>query len=284
MSPNITTASGVSTELSGQYDLDKIGIEFEYPVAREPGERPATYGNRSRSLRNEVGRRNPWDVSGLMTSDHVGAEIITEILPLHSGDPEEWYTATIEAAEARGYPFAQTGSGSTSFGCHLHLSNMTTAQYEWLGRASYEPWMRVFVCSSVQENKVDPWRHGGVCFHSVPEPRHTLSNYSSPDSNLHEGHYEWRLPEPVKGEHFPLIIEFLQTLEVGGPEAAQEFALRHVEQRDERLTAIHQYQQLRERHDNWPSEDALECDTRSHQEDYCSDAAHFLARLMGDIE
>lgn len=287
--PRITTADGSTTTLGDNYDIDKIGIEFEYPVAEDPDNYPATYGGSSGGFRRTVGTGRLNGLSGSMTREHTGTEVISDILPLHTDEPIDWYNSVIELGEDNGYPFAGCGVGATNFGLHLHLSNVPQAKAEAIDQMCYQPWAGVFFCSSVRPEEVDPWRHGGVNFRNPDFDRNrngqTYGSMMTIGFPREQGHYEWRFPEPMKPEHLELVLEFLRTIEVGGAEAAREFALRHVEQRNEALTPIDQYQKIRERRGgDWPREEYIGCRYDNCDYDECNERAEYLARLMGDIE
>lgn len=283
----VTDTSVGSTEqptIELEPELDAVGIEFEYPVAAEPDRAPATSAIRSRDLRNEVS--GDWvlgepDVpTGRMTGDHVGAEITSAVLNLHSTQPEVWYYRTIQEAEQMGYPFAATGYGETVFGLHLHISSLPDEKAHALFEMCQEPWMRVFVCSSVSQYSADPWRHGGVGSRGMNGERSFgNSRILRPDRRGPDNHFEWRLPEPVLPNHFGMVMHFLRLLEVEGVDAAREYALDAVENADERLTAVQQYQYYREHADDFLDVCADENTGRGGTDAH---AAEYMMEIMGD--
>lgn len=279
-----TTETTTTTELASDtdYELRNIGIEFEFPLARNAENVPATLGQNSNSLRTTLSNRQLeeefGDRAGYVGSDHVGAEITSDVLNLHSGDPERWYNMVIELAESEGYTFAQCGYGSTVFGLHLHLSDLPERKADFLNELTqHEVWSRVFFCSSVTPSSADPWRGGGTRPHpgasGTCNQRHR-NNHGAPNR-----HYEFRLPEPCAPEHFELIMEFLRRLETDGRAIAEEYAEELVFSRDERLTPIQQYTEYSNRYDDWPDEDALSYDGGRHDSGR-EESARFLHDLM----
>jgi len=253
-------ASIERTTTSDEADIDTIGIEFEYPVSpHRDGEMIPGNGDRSRGLRDNVGTTNDWHLdidvpTGEMTSDHVGAEITSAPLDLHSRDPERWYAATIDRATDMGYPFATTGYGETVFGLHMHLSEVPREKAEALYELCQEPWMRLFVCTSLSESSLDPWRHGGVSDAGLCGDRSFSSQRVVNEVTFQSGdnRYEWRLPEPMAPDHLSVVMHFLRVLESEGIDAARDYAYELVHERDPRLTAVKQYRHLSESHDDWP--------------------------------
>lgn len=268
--------SGASSTVEQEYEFDHIGIELEYPVATGPV--PEGLAAHSTNLRSHFGRSSDWlpnmfegGKGGYMGSDHTGAEITSGILDLHTSEPEEWYTNSISEAEGAGYSFAATGYGETVFGLHMHVSQFSKEKKDAVQDMCSNEWARVFFCSSIDRDSVDPWRHGGVSAPSTP--------FRGPRGGGEDNHWEFRLPEPMLPEHFGLVMDFMRILETEGPEAAEEFAFELVVNRDERLTPLVQYRNLRETVDGWPDEQAIreETDTR-----FCTDrhAAQWVVDLM----
>jgi len=259
----LRSTSGTDTQAS--FDLDTIGIEFEYPVARSAERAPATYAERSRAFDNAYPpgsdewtlNENEADIpTGYVGSDHVGAEVTSAELNLHTTQPEVWHYRTIQKATELGYPFAATGYGDTVFGQHLHLSSLPRRKAEALFDMSQEDWFRMFVCSSLSPTSLDPWRHGGVTSRDIGGAEFMGGNqtivvecpYGEPD------HYEWRLPEPMLPEHFGMVMHFLRLLETDGVEEARDYAYERVHEADDRLTAVQQYRLYDER-DAWTGDE-----------------------------
>jgi hypothetical protein len=251
--PSVHSIVSTSTayDEDDDFQLGSVGIELEYPTGDEISGRPT----RSRDLRDGCREQNmdadlPRDAwldengstdgganpTGYMGSDHTGAEITSGILPLHTGSPEAWYQASINEAEGEyGHPFGASGRGSTNFGMHNHISSLTEDQVDAIEEMCSNEYARVFFCTSIDHNSLDPWRHGGV-----RSPESSFRTYSG------EGHYEFRLPEPMLPEHFGLLMDFWRTIENDSVEAAIDFARELVHERDERLTAVQQFRELQE--------------------------------------
>lgn len=256
--PDLTDAD-VSSELSdAEPNFNSIGIELEYPVAEIEGDVPVSNPQSSQELNNLYnGSYSGGDEvpagsapNGVMTSDHVGAEIVSDVLDLHTTEPEVWYTETIKTAEADGYPFAANGRGGTSFGLHMHVSSLTSDQRDALYEMACEPWMRLFVCSSMSENSADPWRHGGVTSNHFGSGRSNgqssmLNDYSGRGQAAdNSGHYEWRLPEPMLPGNLAMVMHFLRLISLGDYEEARSYAKGRVEEADRRLTSVQQFMAL----------------------------------------
>lgn len=285
------TSTAAETDATA-FDLDTIGIEFEYPTTGRPSAAPAVNGENSSRLRQHSyhgdpdigrfernGRDRSWPVNtaeipeGQMTSDHVGAEITSAQLDLHTTMPEAWYVGTIQRAEDMGYPFAATGYGDTTFGLHLHLSELPEQEARRLYEVSQEDWFRTFTCASVTENEANPWRHGGVSGRELAGDRdfqgqHMVNRRNGP------GHYEWRLPEPMLPDHFEMLLTFLRRVETDGVEEARDFARERCDNADERLTPVQQFLAYRETVDDYVAE--VERAAENTVDDYNSEAAQYL--------
>lgn len=255
-----TTDSIVSTD-SEVPDLNSIGVELEYPIANDNDPAPAGTASGSGNLYSAY---DNWDVpslngskSGRMTHDHVGAEITSGVLDIHSTEPETWYEESVQEAEDAGYPFAATGYGDTIFGLHQHVSQLNDADMETIATACGSEWARVFWCTSIQYESLDPWRHGGVGNPGRP--------FRGPRHRGEDNHYEFRLPEPCLVDHFGLMVEFWRKVGAESAEAAVDFARGRVYDRDQRLTAVQQYNQLDNEYSEWPHDGAFEDGTRTDQ-------------------
>lgn len=260
-----------------EFELDEIGVEFEYPVRASDSDYPSLHAHQSHPLYN--GNPGSWDLgledvpTGRMTRDHVGAEITSSVLDLHTTQPEVWYQATVNRAEELGFPFAANGWGETNFGLHMHLTNLSREKAEELWEVCQNNWMRVFLCASIGPNSADPWRHGGVsgdCIHGRRD-----WDYQRVMNSRGSRHYEWRLPEPVLPDHFAMIMHFLRLVEIEGVEFAAEYARERVETRDDRLTAIQQYRIADEEWSRWPENGAMDSGPRTD-----SSAAEYMVNLM----
>jgi hypothetical protein len=259
-------SDGTFAQTDDEYTLDSVGIEFEYPVAQDAEDAPATSARRSTPLRRQHSGWEPTN-GGSLGIDHVGTEIRSDVMDLHSDEPSDWYRECIEFCEEAGHPFAACGEGQTAFGLHHHISELREDEADVLAPLTQnpEPWLRVFACGSVMPYSADPWRHYG----------HSLNHrsYNGPD------HYEWRLPEPVAPEHHDLILQFLRRVEYDGMQRALDWAHDLVLDRDERLTAIQQYRAYEEEIDDFPrGTGALDDDNQGRGTD--ADAAEFMFDLM----
>lgn len=248
-------STSIVTEDDLTPELNNVGVELEYPVAETETSAPAGTARTSGALYENYDR-DDWEVPGLredawgyMGHDHTGAEITSGVLEIHSDEPEIWYEGSIEEAENDGHPFAASGFGETVFGLHQHVSELSQNARERIAEACSNEWALVFWCSSVSEDSLDPWRHGGIYSPSEPwsGPRHPGNR-----------HWEFRLPEPVLPEHFSLMMDFWRKVGAEGVEAATDFARDLVYDKDERLTAIQQYHQLEDEYEDWPRNSALE--------------------------
>lgn len=246
--------SGSGSSTDDAYELDHIGFELEYPATN--GAPPAAPADaNSRGLSGEYqgtwpAESVPPEARGACGTDHCGAEIRSGVMDLHSGQPEAWYEDSIRLGEEAGYRFAATGVGRSCFGLHTHLSPLNQDRVEVIHEATREnEWPRVFFCSSVHANSLDPWRH-----YRSSSPRSPFRGPRSYGETNDDHHYEFRLQEPVLPEHFGLVCDFWRKVETDGPELALDWARELVHDRDERLTAIVQYRQLETENDNWPND------------------------------
>lgn len=216
-----------------------IGIEVEYPVAPSFREKYTARGQRSNDLKSAVrGDGWPSSIGGRATHDGtVGLEVVSTTMELV--DAENWYRDTIEYLE-NDYqaPHAPTGiiSGSTA-GLHIHLSDLSQSQAETLYEISTSPWAKVLFCSSIisseQENDWRVFRGGGYCRFNGPSNNRRYNCVNRRNG----GHYEWRMPEPIDPDHFPIIVKFLRLFEQD-TEAAIQYAQEILDSGDDRVTSI----------------------------------------------
>lgn len=283
----VESTSTAAETTDATYEIDTVGVEFEYPTTGNPDAAPAVEGENSRQLYNDARSDNnrEWPVSpdeipmGAMTSDHVGAEITSAQMDLHTTQPEAWYVGSIQRATEYGYPFAATGYGDTVFGMHIHMSELPRYKAEGLLEVSQEPWFRTFICSSVGPGTADPWRHGGISVSDLNGQRDFESQRCVNARINGDNHYEWRLPEPVMPDHFEMVMHFLRTLEIDGVDAAREYARERVEAADDRLTAVQQFRAYRERIDGYV--EVVQADANDHDNNQMDrEAAQFLIDLM----
>lgn len=257
-------------------DFWKVGIEFEYPLALNPADAPATRARNSSTFRDYARRDGTttrgWHLEnyddggaprGHVDSDHVGAEITSQILDLHSNHPEKWYRATIAKATDMGYPHAGCGYGSTTFGLHMHVSDFSAEYAEAHREHVTEDWAPTFFCASILENSLDPWRSGGIRSSEFADGYNTSRTSSSAANRYNNGHYELRLFEPGVPEHVDMMLEYLRLFEREDPDAARQYARQAVYTADLRLTPVQQAILYDERNDDWPTEEAIRSGTRA---------------------
>lgn len=245
-----TFVSTPDTQLQSEVSFNHFGTELEYPVASNPDRVPYGGAQYSSNLRNHFGRGEDWHIDeagisqdsyrGHIGSDHVGAEIRSSVLDLHTEQPEVWYYRSIERAEEAGYPFAARGNGSTNFGLHMHLSSLSDEQVDFISELSTDPVMAVFVCTSVgYRNDLCPWRRGGGGSSRFDPDRDSGwigRNRVGDDPD----NYEWRLPEPMLPAHFGMVMHFLRLVSLEEFDEAEEYVRDRVNSRDDRITSIQQ--------------------------------------------
>lgn len=217
----------------------EIGLEIEYP--REAGDRWANRGRSSNDLCNHV-RDRSWPLSGRPTYDGtVGLEVVSEILDVE--EAAQWYNGVLDyIRDEYGERYAPCGilrNGNTA-GLHMHLSPLRHDEARKLFEWSQEPWMQLFVCTSVAENEAPTYRvfRSNYCNMSFNSGRYDCMNNRGGD------HWEWRLPEPMGRDHIEVVMDFLKLFSED-PETAKEFALEQLEEND-RITSIRRAQTIGE--------------------------------------
>jgi len=151
----------------------------------------------------------------------------------------------------------QSRHSSTTFGLHLHLSDVPHVKAKFVYEMCQEPWALTFFCSSVSQDSLCPWRYGGVSgdgllgnrrFDDESPPaeisynQRIMNHYAHDDE--YDGHYEFRLNEPTHPDHFAAVCHFFRLLDVAGTNAAYDFAHDMVYSADDRLTPVKQYKYL----------------------------------------
>lgn len=240
----------LSSHDDGQPDDELvIGIELEYPrskvgetTMKHAGRQTIHEDWRDRSI-SDLGYGNGRgerlsDIGGEITYDStVGAEFISSKLTPSGGD--QWYRDILDYAKHDwGVPFEPTGSLSNgpSAGLHIHMSPISQDQAESLYNLSQKPWMRIFAGTSLAEDigHYNPFRDSSYCrFGGFAAG----NNGAVRSRNISEGHWEWRLPEPMTAEHFRLLMEFLDRW-YDDPGRAKEWARARVFGEDDRITSF----------------------------------------------
>jgi hypothetical protein len=283
-----TTASSTATTP----DFNTVGVELEYPIGdRSVQDGPSLYADTSHDMRNM-----DWDVhvdgvepTGRAGRDHVGAEVRSPVFDLHTSQPEEWYTKSILWGEENGYNFAANGYGATNFGLHMHLSQLSDEQRDFIDEISRERWIIPFVCSSISTTTADPWRHGGVNSRALVEgedSRTTIPGANVGNNLRHSSrHFEWRLPEPMMPDHYSMVMHFLRLVSLGELDRAYDYAYERVHDADPRLTAVQQYEYAKENVENWLDtvyRNDIENTSRTRRDRVRREAATLMFEIMGD--
>lgn len=217
----------------------EVGLEVEYP--RASGDRWANRGRDSSNLCNQV-RDGRWPLSGRPTYDGtVGLEVVSDVLDAESA--ATWYQGVLDfVRDEYMEEYAPCGiltNGNTA-GLHMHLSPLDHEQARTLYEWSQEPWMQLFVCSSVSEDEAPTYRvfRSNYCNMTFNSGRYSCMN------NRGGNHWEWRLPEPMGRDHIELVMDFL-SLFAEDMEMAKEFAKEKVEE-SESITSIRRAQTIGE--------------------------------------
>lgn len=238
----------------------QVGIEVETPTLPDPTYDPLrSYGTNSSSLYRTLEREEVaddtmygWAEGGRITSDiSVGAEIVSGPEPDELGgipitEAADWYGDTIRRINRyeTHVPVGLMDSSNQTAGLHIHFSHPDTDEVrdfaEWLYNLSADDeWLRVFACSSIAD------RGGPTTGQVFRGDRHVKFNgfgESRPNAvavkSAANGHYEWRMPEPMTTGNFELLMEFLMRAIEDDGDAAVDWASELVYQGDRRLTSI----------------------------------------------
>jgi hypothetical protein len=213
-----------------------VGIELEYPTSQDWETSFSERASDSCDMYDEVDADFlHWPEGGDITYDGtVGLELTSNQISI--AEAPDWYRASLYELE-KYEPHEPTGMmvngsrGSTA-GLHIHFSSATREEAETLARLSREPYMQVFACSSITDQDQRVFRDNYCNIDEFDSQR-----YSVVHSCRGDGHWEWRMPEPMTGEHFGLLMEFLDRFSEDMYDAAQ-WAKELVESGDERITAI----------------------------------------------
>lgn len=211
-----------------------IGIEVEYPGMNDSDEK---FVNRGRSTNDLSDIPWPSSIGGRAVYDGtVGLEVVSDQLDL--ADATNWYKDVIEHVEEEHNEMHQPVGlmdGSTA-GLHIHLSSLSREQARELYEISTTPWAKVLFCSSIaMDGESAAWpvfRGGSYCRMNFD----SSGRYDCLNSRG-GGHYEWRMPEPMVGEHMEIVVKFLRLFEQS-PEAAREYAQEVLDDADDRITSI----------------------------------------------
>lgn len=201
-----------------------VGVEMEYPKIASGGTHLVSRGRKTRSEcrdLQDVGWSPPdgrlaWDGT-------VGIEAVSE--PMRPSSASEWYREVMYQLEDEGIQYEPTGLiNSSTAGTHIHISKLSRDQARTLAQWSHEEWLQVFVGSSVvgggsEDHRV--FRGGDYCrmTDSITGSRYNVVN----ERSRINGHYEWRMPEPMLPDHFEVVMEFIDRF-VDDPQDARSFA------------------------------------------------------------
>lgn len=234
-----------STELN-------LGIELEYPK-RSPGdEKFSSRGENTRSEQESISSLPLRLEANPVYDGTVGLEVVSEqISPV---DAENWYRDVVDYVEAEYNamyePVGILKNGNTA-GAHIHISPLSEDQARRLYEISQQPWAKVLFCSTIangEDGAAWPVFRGGR--HCRMEFRG--SRYACVNERRGDGHYEWRLPEPMSPEHMGIIAKFLYIFEAD-PDVAIQYAQELLDDGDERITAIKRAEAVGMDIDNVPS-------------------------------
>ncbi len=241
----------------------RLGPEIEYPGSQESQTTWTKSGTEIPGMRDRMrerfgsGRRT--NIGPYQTMFGRDPTVGPEIRPdtgdgIVAREVSDWYATVIHTMEHDfDEPMEPVGlMRSNTAGLHIHLSPLAeetaTRLYEW----SQEPWMQVFVCSTLVDwNDVSPTtsvvreRHSNYLRFRGRDMRNvTRYNAVHMVGPRSSGHYEWRLPEPMMPDHFELVVEFLRRLYYDSPAEARQFAMDLVTNADERLTAVRRAREI----------------------------------------
>lgn len=214
-----------------------VGIELEYPIASSYDDVMLGRGHDSNDLLHRIDGL-PASLDGRAEYDGtVGLEVVSN--RLHLSDIENWYRNVLEYIEDEyGDPYQPVGlmAGGSTAGLHIHLSSLTEQQAQELAEISEEPWMQVLFCSSIANTEGGnvSWpvfRGGRYCQMGFGNGHYTCVNRRG------DGHYEWRMPEPMIPEHLEILEGFLRRFEQS-TDAAIEYAQEILDDGDDRITSI----------------------------------------------
>lgn len=215
----------------------QIGLEVEYPRAETADEMLIGRGRDSNALQSAIDSW-PSTIGGRAVYDGtVGLEVVSDVLDLE--DAEGWYSDVLEYIHSEyGERYQPTGlmSGGSTAGLHVHISSISESKARDLARISSEPWAQVLFCSSIATDN-----DGEVAWPVFRGGRYCDLSYGTGHYNVvngrGNGHYEWRLVEPMIPEHINVLTTFLRVFEQN-TEAAIEYAQERLDAVDDRITAV----------------------------------------------
>lgn len=234
--------------MPGDYDFNlsdselTVGIEIEYPRVGA-GEQLVSAGRSSNELQSNFHEPPGFSGSGVYDGT-VGLEIVSNELPVE--DVPQFYGEAIEyTTEEFGAQYQPTGlmSGGNTAGTHVHISPLTRSEARQLFEMSQTPWMQVLFCSSIAaESDTVTWpvfRGGRYCRMNNGEwsDRYNCVNHRR------NGHYEWRMPEPMIIEHAEILARFLSLFKQD-PDLAAQYAQELLDEADERITSIRRAEEV----------------------------------------
>ena len=226
-----------------------VGPEIEYPRAESPDELLSEKGRSSSSLESEVQHEGGLETFNTYSEcdPSVGLEVNAGS-PMSLDQLYSWYNNVINEVESRFETlFQPTGDirGNTA-GLHIHISSLSEREARRLYGMSQAEWAQVFFCSSVTSNDVSTsapvFRGGSYCNLDNPPSQPGGHRYDCVN-HRGDGHWEWRLPEPMLPEHTELVAEFLRLFEQN-PDAAATYAKELLENGDERITSIRRAEEI----------------------------------------
>jgi len=218
----------------------RVGIELEFPRMGHGDEFLADRGNDSSRLQSEVCDHGlPPHLEARPTYDGtVGLEIVSDVLDV--ADASNWYYEVLDYMRgeynADLQPTGLMANGSTA-GLHIHVSSLSESEARELARISETPWAKVLFCSSIAtHNDETAWpvfRGGSYCRmgNGLHDGRYSVVNARS------NGHFEWRMPEPMHPDHVQILQKFLAFFHED-PSIARDYAQELLDDADDRITAI----------------------------------------------
>jgi hypothetical protein len=202
----------------------QVGVEMEYPKLASEATHLVSRGRKTRSECRDLQDAGWSPPDGRLAWDGtVGIEAVSD--PMRPSSASEWYREVMSQLEAENILYEPTGLiNASTAGTHIHISKLSRGQARTLAQWSHEEWLQVFVGSSVvggssEDHRV--FRGGDYCrmTDSITGSRYNVVN----ERSRINGHYEWRMPEPMLPDHFEVVMEFVDRF-VDDPKDARSFA------------------------------------------------------------